>query len=86
MAVRRPNLVFQQTINGASGFELLEAPFEKDFADITELAFFVGGEFFEFGAQRLTDPQADLYFPFAHWLPSSVRGECAACDVCVAFR
>jgi hypothetical protein len=68
MAVRRPNLVFEEAIDGACGFELIEAPFEKDFADVAELALFTSGEFFKVGAQSLTDPQADLCFPFAHHL------------------
>jgi hypothetical protein len=86
MSTLGPNLVFQETVNGASGFELIETPFEEKFADIAQLAFFVGREFFEFGAQRLADSQTDLYFPFAHWLPSSVRGKCTACCGRVAFR
>jgi hypothetical protein len=75
MSTLGANLVFQEAINGACGFELIEAPFEKDFADIAELALFVGREFFEFGAQRLADSEADLCFPLTHLVPSCVRAK-----------
>jgi hypothetical protein len=86
MSTLGPNLVFQETVNGARRFELLEAPFQKDFAGIAKLALFTSGKFFKVRAQSLTDPQADLYFPFAHWLPSYARGKCAASCACIAFR
>ena len=63
---RSSNFVFQEAINGACDLELLEAPFEEDFADVAELAFFASGEFFELDAKRLTDSQTDLCFPLTH--------------------
>jgi hypothetical protein len=36
MSTLGPNLVFQEAINGACGFELIEAPFEENFADMLD--------------------------------------------------
>jgi len=66
-----PNLVFQEAIDGACGFELLEAPLEENFADVAQLALFASGKHFEFGAQGLPNPQTDWCLPFAHCHPKT---------------
>src|SRR5229473_2714901 len=63
MRTRTSNLVFQQTVNRASGLELLEPPFQNDLPHIAEFSFLPRSKNLKFGPQRLPNPQANLCFP-----------------------
>jgi hypothetical protein len=64
------NVLFQELVGRTDGLQLLETPFEQYRPEVGQRPFLPGGVLLKLGTNLLTDPDADLNSPFAHF-PSS---------------
>lgn len=64
------NLVFQQSVCGARKLELLKAPFQNQFAEISKRSLLLRSKRRKLVSKSLVDPKADLGLPFTHPVPS----------------
>jgi hypothetical protein len=65
----RANSAFQQSVSGADCLELFKAPFEEEFAEISERPLFLSSKGRKLFPQSLADAKADLGLPFPHPVP-----------------
>ena len=67
------NSELQQSVDAASGFELLPTPFQQHFANIPELASFFQCKVLQVAPQVLANTVTDWRLPFPHLSPPTPR-------------